>query len=431
MLNFIKEAHADELHGYHGNNVGHILELLHGFDYNSSSSAAGDAAGSGGGSGSGLGSAETRDRRHLYSLSDMLSLHLSPRLHEALVQSVTSSIQNSGSATGESSGENALFNHHANYDNLNNGESDPLLQHHPAEGQGKEHQSSNIPSSSDSSILTSSSTNSGTGANQGNAGIYTAADLGNIHNTRRAQGVLTSSRQPPTPSNSYLQTAMRLLQENIRLKAEIAKLYSGIRSTVLLERPEIPSSNEEMDREDLMVYRDLADHRPVPEDAARGRRDAGQHPGTDANNRHVVHRHNHNLNHTRGRGATNNNNNNNAGNDHFNSYASGGGESRESDFVYTGVVHNTDYNNNDGNKDDHHKTVQTKDDGGHHDDHHPSSAVNVTHFFDDEGGEHAHTQAEKLKEIAHILHFCSIGILGIFVAQVSNLRPTSLDTFRN
>lgn len=328
VLDFIKDAHADELGGYGGNNVAHILELLHTTDYNATNDS-----GSGGAVGSGLGSAE-RSRRHVFTtaLSDMLSLHLSPRLHEALLQ---------GSALADSSGEN------------------------------------------------SEQTSSGSLTNKGLSGITTAggATGSNIHG-----------------GASYLQTVMRLLRENIQLKSEIAKLYNGIRHI-----GDIVDESDDIDKEDLEVYRDLAEH--------RARRDTS-YPA-ETTNRHVVHRHNNNHNHTRGGHHEKNKN----GAD-FNSYASGGGESRE-DLPYHNGGHNTDYNNNNNNNNnnhnkDHdsvnnHQTVRSRRPSHGGRGHGLQTHVNLTHI-EEEG--HGHTQAEKLKEIAHILHFCSIGILGIFVAQV-------------
>lgn len=93
-----------------------------------------------------------------------------------------------------------------------------------------------------------------------------------------------------------------------------------------------------------------------------------------------------------------------------------------------------DVNNN--NKDEPHAHVvsyaqnPTKEpDGGTHREprgsssHDNNSHGNQTRVHPHVGGGHgnAHTDAERLLEIAHYLHYCSIGILGIFVAQVGSV----------
>ena len=290
----------DELGGYHGNNVPHILELLRGLDYNSSTEG-GSGAGSGGGSGGG--SAE-RTRRHSFptNVADMLNSRMFPSLHNAPWRDPEGSSGNGDSVDSSASGSGSV---------------------------------------------------------------------------KRLYGRDESVHSAGVQDSFYLRTAIRLLRENIRLKAEIAKLYSGIRENAFLD------ASKEIEADGLQEYR-IKRGASVSDNGAR----------------HVVHRHNHNR--------TRDGHHGNA--DHFNSYASGGGDSEE-ESGYKAGASDLDHKNNID------IYVNTNDTAEHS----PGHLQPITHdseYYEED----AHTQAGKLKEIAHILHFCSIGILGIFVAQVSNFH---------
>ena len=289
VLDFVKDAHAEELDGYKGNNVDRILSLLHSkYDHNNTSET------------------ETphveRHRRHVgwsfgtnsASPVDMLTLEALPSLQQAL--------------------ERLYLQQH-----------DEELQ--PDSGVARMSHDDFTPPSEPPAV------------SQGGV------------TSHRAMANLLSAL-----GNNYLSTTIKLLEENIRLRSDIAKLYDG-----------------------LTLNQHVGDNRVFG--------DGGPPGGGVTSAPGVVNR-----------------------------------QRRDAEWPSSGQDANKDNGKVVKYSQKHRPTDSSQKHGP------KSLRVNVsrngneTLGHDDERSDqlegHHHSEAKRLHKIAHILHYCSIAILGIFVIQV-------------
>ncbi len=196
--------------------------------------------------------------------------------------------------------------------------------------------------------------------------------------THAPQDVLTQapSVAGQQKQSDYMRTTLRLLAENIRLRNDIAKLYKGIKNVnnELLQEEQEAENNE--DEGDQSAFNDVD---------SRSKRNTPQEY-TNKNEHHVMDlQDGKKVRHQHGKQR------------HDNAAA---GVSSEH-IVHEDVTDTMVYAN--------------------------VSQDNDTFFtweiyFSEHKNHHA-SNSERLLEIAHILHYCSIAILGIFVAQVGASSP--------
>ena len=176
-------------------------------------------------------------------------------------------------------------------------------------------------------------------------------------------------------NHDYMRTTLRLLADNIRLRNDIAKLYKGIQdvNNQLLEEEQEEEDNE-ADDGDLSAFNNAVD--------TRSKRNTQEY--TNQNEHHVMDlpadgktkvRHQH------GKLRHDNADNDDVSSEHIVH------DDVTDTMVYANVSHDND------------------------------SLITWQIYFSEHAGHHE-SHSEKLLEIAHILHYCSIAILGIFVAQV-------------
>ena len=194
------------------------------------------------------------------------------------------------------------------------------------------------------------------------------------HGTHAPPEVLTSlpsvaGQQKRTDSSDYMRTTLRLLSDNIRLRNDIAKLYKGIKDV-----------NNELLQEDQSAFNDVDN---------RSKRNTQEY-STD-NEHHVMDiqqdgktrvRHQH--------GKLRHDN----------------GDTSSEHIVHDGVTDTMVYAN-----------ISKEND----------TYITWQIYYSENPSLHREN-SEKLLEIAHILHYCSIAILGIFVAQVRCFFPLKLLT---
>ena len=183
------------------------------------------------------------------------------------------------------------------------------------------------------------------------------------HGTHAPPEVLISSpsvagQQKRTDNNDYMRTTLRLLADNIRLREDIAKLYRGIKNV-----------NNELLQEDQSAFNDVAN---------RSKRNTQEY---NIDNEHHVMDIQDGKSRVRHQHGKLRHDNSDVNSEHI---------------VHDDVTNTMVYAN--------------------------VSQVNETFItWEIYYSEHAslhRAQSERLLEIAHILHYCSIAILGIFVAQV-------------
>ena len=186
------------------------------------------------------------------------------------------------------------------------------------------------------------------------------------HGTHAPPEVLTSSpsvagQQKRSDKNDYMKTTLRLLADNIRLRNDIAKLYKGIKDV-----------NNELLQEDQSAFNDVD---------SRSKRNTQEY--NTNNEHHVMDIQQDGKTRVRHQQGKLRHDNGDVSNEHIVHddvtdimvYAN---VSQDNDTFFTWEIYYSE---------------------------HPSR-------------HQAHS--ERLLEIAHILHYCSIAILGIFVAQVSD-----------